>query len=287
MGENQLRNIGIDVIGTVPWGTHFCQFYNTKQDLLDILVPFFKAGLENNEFCLWITSEPLKEEEVKEAMRKAVPNFTQYLERGQIDFTPYTEFYYKGGVFNLQGVSGILDDKLNQALGKGYDGMRVTGNTAWVEEKDWRKFSDYEAEINKVIGKYRILSICTYSLDECEAEKMVEAVHNHQRTLIKQAGNWTVVESSEYRQLQCEFKERLKELKCIYKLDEITERPGLTINELYQEVANLLPQGWQYPEIACAKITINGKEFRTKNYRETEWKQSSDIKVHGARIGGE
>ena len=46
------RKTGISVIGDRPWGTHFCRFYETKRDLLDTLVPYFKAGLENNEFCL-------------------------------------------------------------------------------------------------------------------------------------------------------------------------------------------------------------------------------------------
>jgi len=50
-----------DVIDNITWGTHVCQFYQTKEDLTDILVPFFQAGLENNEFCLWITAEFLDE----------------------------------------------------------------------------------------------------------------------------------------------------------------------------------------------------------------------------------
>ena len=58
--NKSLRHSGIDIIGDVPWGTHFCQFYQTKEDLMDILVPFFKAGLENNEFCIWVMSEPLE-----------------------------------------------------------------------------------------------------------------------------------------------------------------------------------------------------------------------------------
>ena len=85
-------------------GTHFCQFYENKKDLVDVLVPYFKAGLENNEFCMWVTSEPLSEEEAKEAMRKAVPNFDRYLKRGQIQIFSYTEWYLKGGAFNLQRV---------------------------------------------------------------------------------------------------------------------------------------------------------------------------------------
>ena len=67
-GEPQVRHTGIHIIGDVPWGTHFCQFYQDKQDLIDTLVPYFKAGLENNEFCMWITSEPLRAEEAKAAL---------------------------------------------------------------------------------------------------------------------------------------------------------------------------------------------------------------------------
>ena len=64
--RKDLRESGINIIGDVPWGTHFCQFYQTKEDLSDILVPYFKIGLEDNEFCLWVTSQPLEVEAAKE-----------------------------------------------------------------------------------------------------------------------------------------------------------------------------------------------------------------------------
>ena len=82
-----------------------------------------------------------------------------------------------------------------------------------------------------------------------------------------------------------ELKERVKELNCVYGIVRIAERPDITLDELYQEVADLLPEAWQYPEIACARIIIDNKAFQTENYRETEWKQSSDIIVREARAG--
>jgi len=81
MNEN-MRRSGIDIIGDVPWGTHICQFYNSKEDLTEILVPYFKARLENNEFCLWITAQPLEAEDAKEALRGAVSDFNDYLAKG-------------------------------------------------------------------------------------------------------------------------------------------------------------------------------------------------------------
>ncbi len=105
------RKSGIHVIGDIPWGTHFCQFYETHEDLISILVPYFKAGLENNEFCMWVTAEPLDEKSAKEAIGKAMPDFDRYLEKGQIEIVPYGR-YFRDGKFDLQMLLGSGIDKL-------------------------------------------------------------------------------------------------------------------------------------------------------------------------------
>jgi MEDS: MEthanogen/methylotroph, DcmR Sensory domain len=48
----QVRKTGLGVLGDMPWGTHCCHFYQTQKELLETLVPYFKAGLKNREFCL-------------------------------------------------------------------------------------------------------------------------------------------------------------------------------------------------------------------------------------------
>lgn len=96
MPEN-IRKTGINVIGDVPWGTHFCQFYHTKEDLLDILIPYFKTGLENNEFCMWVVSYPLTVEEAKEALKGVMPNLDLYQSKKQIEIVSHTDWYLKDG----------------------------------------------------------------------------------------------------------------------------------------------------------------------------------------------
>ncbi len=91
---------------------------------------------------------------------------------------------------------------------------------------------------------------------------------------------------TERKRVENDLKERLKELHCLYSIGLIAEKPGITLRELCQEVANVLPQAWQYPEIACALITtIDGEEFKTAKYRETDWKQSADIEAYGTKAG--
>ena len=101
---NLLRKTGIDVLGDVVWGAHFCLFYRTKQDLIDILVPYFKAGLENNEFCIWVTANPLTPKQAENNLKKAVPDLDTYLKKGQIEILPYDRLYLYRGRFDRQRV---------------------------------------------------------------------------------------------------------------------------------------------------------------------------------------
>src|SRR3979490_3190198 len=92
-----IRKSGIDVLGDLPWGKHFCLFYETKEDLLDAVIPYLKAGLASNEFCVWAVSEPLTEAEARAALRQAVPGFEQDLADRSIDILPGREWYLNGG----------------------------------------------------------------------------------------------------------------------------------------------------------------------------------------------
>ncbi len=197
--EEKGRKFGtyVNAVDTATWGTHLALFYLTKQDLVDILVPYFKVGLENNEFCIWITSEPLSETEAGEAMSKALPNLAQYLERGQIEIIPHTEWYLKGGAFNRQRLLNAWVGKYDQALANGYGGMRLTGNTSWLAEEDWENFIDYEEAIDSVIGEHQMLAICTYPLDRCGASEVVDVIRNHQFSLIKRKGEWVLTKPKE------------------------------------------------------------------------------------------
>lgn len=79
--------------------------------------------------------------------------------------------------------------------------------------------------------------------------------------------------------------ERVKELNCLYSISSLVEKHDSTLEEILQGTINIIPPSWQYPEITCARITLEGQEYRTDNFKETNWKQSSDIFVHGMRVG--
>ena len=81
------------------------------------------------------------------------------------------------------------------------------------------------------------------------------------------------------------LQERVKELNCLYGLAQLVERPKITLEGIFQGLVELIPPGWQYPEITAARITFEKRRFKTGNFRKTAWLQSADIKVHGKKTG--
>jgi len=188
--EQKLRKTGIDVIGYMPWGTHICQFYRSKKDLVDVLVPYFEAGLENNEFCMWVVSEPLEVEGAKAVLRKKVKDLDNYIERKQIEILDHSQWYTKSGRLELDKVLLGWMDKEKESLKNGFEGLRIAGNLFWLEKDKWNILIEYEAMVDRIIGKYRMLAVCSYFFDNFR-KNVVDVANHHQFILVRRDGRWT------------------------------------------------------------------------------------------------
>jgi PAS domain S-box-containing protein len=114
--------------------------------------------------------------------------------------------------------------------------------------------------------------------------------------LLKQTINDLAIEIAELKKKIGELKhshkeavhnarERTKEIQALYKFIEILRIKDHTLDQFFMEFVTVLPASWQYPEITGARILINGDEFRTENFTESEWKQTEDIMVNGSVSG--
>jgi signal transduction histidine kinase len=204
---------GIETLGPLPWGTHFCQFYKTREDLLETLVPYFRAGLRDNEVCLWVTSEPLVAEEARAAMAEVIPDFDRHLASGQIEIMDYADWYLALGNANADEVLTAWVERQQRALDQGYNGLRLTGNTFWLESSGWNDFMEYERKVNETFWKFRILGLCTYSLDRCGGEEVIDVVRNHQFALALRGGQWEVLENASLKTAKAELERLNAELE--------------------------------------------------------------------------
>jgi len=91
---------GLQTLGELPWGSHVCQFFSNGADLRDTLVPYFKAGLENNERCLLVAMEPFTADDARSALRAAVGDFDRRERRKQIEIHDVRAWYNSDSVIN-------------------------------------------------------------------------------------------------------------------------------------------------------------------------------------------
>ncbi|MBN1758400.1 MAG: MEDS domain-containing protein [Chitinispirillaceae bacterium] len=225
------RPSGIEAVGALPWGSHFCQFYDTDKDLIDTLVPYFRAGLEANEFCIWVTSEPLKAEAARAALAADMPDLDRRIERGQIEFLDYDEWYTKSGSFHADEVLRNWKDKLDTAHAKGYDGLRLTGNTFWLEKSVWADFTKYEETINTALSGANIIALCTYSLHKCGAIEIAEVIANHEFALIKRSGEWQITRSIHHQMTEQSLRESEERYRSLYS----AMKEGMALHEIVRD----------------------------------------------------
>ena len=197
------RRSGLECVGPLHWGAHFCVMYSSRDELLEILIPYFREGLLSNEFCLWITPETLRPEDAAAALRAALPAFDERAEAGQIEFIDYRDWYLFGGRFDGARAAQSSVDKLRVALERGFDGMRICGDSAWLSQKDWDAFVQYEAQREHALKDQRILALCAYASDKLGPRETFDAVANHEFALTHERGAWTAFKShARYRNEQ-------------------------------------------------------------------------------------
>jgi signal transduction histidine kinase len=209
----QLRQTGIGVVGDVPWGTHFFLFQETKQDLLDAMVPYFKVGLENQEFCIWVISDTLTEEEALQALRQSIPDMEKYVRDQSIQIVKGREWYMHGDDLDLKKVVRVWNDQLEGALARGYRGLRLSADTAWLDANQWKQFSEYENEINHFITDKPMLALCSYPLSRCSAVEILDVIRTHQFAIARRNRRWEVIETAELKQAKAEIKRLNDELE--------------------------------------------------------------------------
>ena len=87
------------------------------------------------------------------------------------------------------------------------------------------------------------------------------------------------------QELMKELTERNKELQLFFRLSEMAGSAEVTLNEIYQELTRIIPESWQYPDLACARIIMGDIDFRSDNFRETPWMLKVPVFVDGAESG--
>jgi hypothetical protein len=184
------RGVGLDEL--FQRGDHACHFYHSADDLGEVLVPYFKAGLERNERCLWVTAHSYGKDRAASEMRAAMSDFDRRTAVGQIQILDEGEWYGKlAALSTAEKVQCWLAEK-QEALASGYAGLRGSGNTSFLDEGSRDDFLIYEKAVDDAFRDRRVLALCSYPV--CSANAMLDVAHCHRHGLAKRNGHWDLIE---------------------------------------------------------------------------------------------
>ena len=168
------------VLAAIRHGTHVCAFYETEEDLLDLVGQFFLAGAQRDDLCLWVMPEGMNSDPIA---------------RFGVELHSAADTYVQGGRFQSGPLVSLWDDKLAEAVAQDHAGVCASGHTVWLQQRDWQAFMEYENELNDVIAGKPISLLCTYPLLSCKASDILDVVRAHEAALAKQGKHWAVIES--------------------------------------------------------------------------------------------
>ncbi len=201
----RLRSSGLDVLGDMPWGTHFCQFYETKQDLLDISVPYLRAGVDHHELGLWIAFPPVSEEEARAALQGGSLDGDQPAGSGNVEIVSASQWFLTNGSLDLERAFNGFRAKVGEALAQGYEGLRVAGNDRPLSEQAWGDYVAYEKDLNEQMRNLRMIALCSYPVRTISAASLLDIARVHRFALAKRQGSWELLETPELKLAKTEI----------------------------------------------------------------------------------
>jgi hypothetical protein len=191
MGSSHAKRRGVDHLSL---GHHACHFYRSADDLNETLVPYFREGLERNESCIWVTSIPYESDRAISEMRAAVSDFDRRFAAGQIAILGYDEWYTKQEALKTDEVVHNWLERKDQALAAGYAGLRISGNTSFLDESTWDEFLQYERTIDDAFKDQPIATLCSYCTQRCPSSDRLEVIQRHGAGLARGGGHWHLLE---------------------------------------------------------------------------------------------
>lgn len=179
-------------------GNHICQFYHRKQDLYEGTLQFIESGLQSGDYCLWITTHPLKLTDLTAKLTEDLEGFEDYLLSGQLELVDSRYWYFDvaGKLLAPDELLRNIRDKLEKVLQYGFKQGRGSGHIGRIQGHDWSEVMEYEMRIQESIKEYPLMAHCAHSLVYCPLSRLSDVIDCHDFSFYQKGDRWEILRST-------------------------------------------------------------------------------------------
>jgi hypothetical protein len=163
---------------------HICAFFNSREEQNEVLMPFFKEGLERGEKVFNIVDPRLHDAHIC-ACQDAGIDAPALQETGQMEVCHWEDAYLKDGYFDGDRMVRVLEQVL-QGNRERYGLTRAMGNMEWALEAlpGVTDIVEYEAKLNYVLPKYPDPVVCVYDLNRHSGSVVMDILRTHPMVIV-------------------------------------------------------------------------------------------------------
>src|SRR5262249_48156383 len=97
----------------------------------------------------------------------------------QIEIRDAREWYASGETLRPKDLVSNLLRREQESIDLGYQGLRTSGNCAWVEPGQWPDFLEYESSVHEATRGRRMICLCSYCMDTLKSGSHLDIVERH------------------------------------------------------------------------------------------------------------
>lgn len=182
-----LVQMDFDLVHDILPGKHFYQFYKGSNDFLSVMVPYFQAGLEKGEACLWLVSKRNGSDLIRATAGALIQRFKDCLSSGQFQILSAEDWYLTDGSFDELKAIRNAEQYLEKIQKLGFETIRAAGDIGGATSRsEWVQIEDYEKKMSPWIKSQSVIALCAYPILECMPSQIKGILGCHEDVLVGQ-----------------------------------------------------------------------------------------------------
>lgn len=165
--------------------THICAFFDSSEQELDCLVPYFSEGLGQGEQVVTIRDPGDCERHVAD-LRARMPAIDEPLASGQLRVLTFEDTYLRDGRFESESMYRMLQGVVGEDGAGPYKRVRTCGDMTWAlrDMPGTDELMEYESRVNQLTAEHDCTLLCVYDVNRFSGRAIMDVIATHPMVII-------------------------------------------------------------------------------------------------------